>query len=453
MKARLVAPLCFLLLLHTLLAGFLIFDWGHGSLRGGLLLALALSLLALGRVSAPASPPPWPRWLHRGILVLCLLGVVFNTALGVSEIVQSRARGGLRLDQGECLFRACQLLARGENPYACGQIVDAEAFRNRQPLRRRLGLPPGSESPEVLSDYLRSLDPSLRAKLLPVPPEVRPQVRLETALLGFKYGPVLILVTASWALWLGIAAVPLLQLVAYLAWLLGLWRLSQLALRDRLLANTCFCAITLDWHSSNNLLRLCTSDVWVLALASWSTYAYFTRQRVAQGVLLALALASKLWPAMFFLSLLLATRCARSLGAFALTSAVLWLPWVCWDAQGLLANLVLWPSFMAPDSTSWTFYSPRALVTCLRVALLAGAGRFAWRLALGQERRPFLALALGSLSLAGAGNVLHNNYLTWFSAWAFLAVAEAFGGAGWPQPDAKRGVGKIPADSDPPLAS
>lgn len=427
-RHRLPALLAWLAAFTGWLWCFRVWDWNGGPVRALLPLVGLLLLAALRTVAPSVWPAPTARSQRVAFLVLAL-AVLANVVVGVLAAARTARTGDIRLDQGQNTYRAALGLWRGENPYGQGAMLDRAGFETRLSLRKELGVGPSlpdDQVPEALERYWQSMDPALREQLLPKAPEgSSAAARREVALLGYKYGPVLVLATALPARLFGPAAVPLLNLACFVGWLLALGMLARRRGLPKDAVALSLLAVAVDPHTGWNYVALTASDVWVLLFGALSLWAHAARRPAAFGALLAIAVGCKLFPALALVPLLFFPRSLRALGAFALCAAALYLPWLAWDAGGVYNNLVLWPGLMAPDSTSWAFHLPPGPALAVRLCLLALMAVVGLRYLLGREGRLFWSLGLVHLCLASAGVALHNNYLPWFSAFAFLAVAEA----------------------------
>jgi hypothetical protein len=413
-----------LILLFVWLLSFFVFDRGWGVLRL-VLLALglggmaALTLLRPGRDggAAPAALRP----ILFGLVIGALAG---DLALGAASVIHSARSGEIRMDQGEATYRAALMLAHGEDPWGRRALLDPEAYLRRLPQLMALGDAPAQSPAEIdamLRRYWQTLDPDLRSALLPPPPS---GAAGESAMLGYKYGPVPVLATLPAALWLGPAAVPLMELTATIALfvVLALLLSESVAGEAFLMA---LAALLLDPHMLRNFLYLTASDVWPLLFGAAAVLSARKGAPVMMGTALALALASKLVPALLYLPLLAAHLSWRTAGACAVVTVLLYAPFAWWDGMGLAHDLLLWPMAMAPDDTSWIADAPAWAVAATRIALGVVIMWLAMRWTRGREARTLAMLAI--LAVAAAPQ-FHNNYVPWFSVWMVLAVAEAITG-------------------------
>jgi hypothetical protein len=117
----------------------------------------------------------------------------------------------------------------------------------------------------------------------------------------------------------------------------------------------------------------------------------------------------------------------RSFAGLAVGLGAAIAPFLVWDPRGLYLNVVAWPTFMAPDSTSWVSTAAPALVKFVRVALAMMVIALGLSLpATGPNGRFFLVFSLMAACTVLAGSAFHNNYVPWFSLFAALAVTEAW---------------------------
>lgn len=406
------------------------FPWGHGVVRVGMAALVGAFALALWRAGRAARRLREGRvWQHLAAMVLVLLALQSVQTI-VWAMAAATRTDRMRLDEGRTTWRAVQALRRGEDPYGSGVLIDSTAFRHRLAIREALGVGPHLPAAAVepaLQRYLARPDPRLRRLLLPRPAAgASLAARREVALMGYKYGPPPLLVTAALAPLVGSAAVPLADGLACL----GLFAAVGLAL---LAAGSgaggaivAVVALMLDPFISYFFLSYTATDVWPLAFGFAALACALRRNDIGFGAALALAASSKIMPGALFLLLLPVTRSWRAVRACAITSTALFLPFVLWDPWGLLNNFVLWGALMKPDTDSWVFGAPTDLVLAARIVLAAGLGWLGLRLVLRRERQVCVAFAVITLLLLGGGAAFHNNYVPWFSIWVVLAIAETW---------------------------
>jgi hypothetical protein len=425
-------------------------DWEWGRERCALLFALALGVL-VARPACPRILSGRPAAVALGAAALLVLGSLART--GLTSVQHTRETGEIRLDQGQNTLRAARLLLRGEDPYAQGQLLDLEAYFTRREQRAEAGLGPEPDpvrARQLAAHWWARLDPEARARLLPPAPPGNAAAAAERSLYGYKYGPVLPLVTAPVQALAGPAAVPLLQLGWWAAWmalLLFCMRSAGVCWGAAALFLAC---VGLEPNVATNALQLTASDVWVLALMTAGLLAFLRGRPVALGLCVAAAMGCKLFPALLLAPLLLVPPpgCGERGRRAALLAcgaglAALFLPFLIWDAAGFWANAVLWPSAMRPDNTHWSFYASPSLR--LAAGAVLGCAVAAGAVVLVRRREQGAAawlkyLAASSAALVLAGVAFHNNYAPWFTVWALGAVIAS-------------GCGPLSASAQAPAAS
>jgi hypothetical protein len=426
-------------------------DWEHGRGRSALIAGCALIAFAIRWPWAPSRIFA-SRSLAGLATLAALVALVADVRIGLESASHARMTGEIRLDQGQNLLRATQLLARGEDPYGSGALIDLEAYNQRLRIRVPLGMPPHLHPvalPQALARYGRDPERSLAQQLLPAPPpaadpEQAALAAREYALLGHKYGPLPVLTALPFVyfehqLGLGPQVIPWLQLFAFLGWIAALtWLLLTPALGLGTAAIPLVLLLVLvEPQVAHNYLYDSASDAWVLGFCTLALAAWLREKSWLTGLAVALALGCKIFPAALFLPLIFTRPMRSALLSFVLASALLYLPFLLWDPRGLWLNLVAWPSLMEPDNTGWIFYfanlSPliRPLVL-LAIAALSFLDLF-WRRGDGSRAPAHFALASALAILAGSA--FHNNYIPWVTSWAFVALAITFASARPPSPE------------------
>jgi hypothetical protein len=407
------------------------FYWGFGLTRLGLLGLMLLFLAVLWR-AAPAERTSLPGGI---LLRLALAVAVLATTLLAGRTIEQAAFSAnrtnrIRLDEGRTTWIAARLLWQGDNPYAGGALVDDTSYLKRLPQRIAAGIGPDLPATAVeptLEQYLAALDGPTRKKLLPAPAADAPAAaRREVFVLGYKYGPVPLLVTAAFGRMLGPAVVPLSTGLCCL----GLYAVLALILYTAGAgvagAGLGLLALMLDPLIGFYFMFWTATDVWPLVFGFFAVLLAMRRHDAAAGMALALAVASKIMPGALFLLLLPMLRSWRALAAFLAGYAALALPWLWLDARGFVTNVLLWGAMMAPDTDSWVFGAPPGLVLAARAVLLVPLGLLAWRLIWRKQMRVGSAFAAINIFVLAGGNAFHNNYVPWFATWTVLALAETF---------------------------
>jgi hypothetical protein len=402
-----------------------VYDWNHGVERGLLLLGLLLGLIALRfqreRVWSEIARAP-------GLIAkLLIIAIVLDLGISSYTIARSLHSNQIPMDQGQTTWRAARILWRGENPYGFGAVVDYYAFGVRLAARDAQGLGPMipvATTGLMLAEYERTLDPFLRYKLLPASNEGKAPKPTEAWLVGYKYGPLLIVLTAMFVP-LGIpAAVVLLNATACFMMLGAVYRLMSEESGQSSFAMLGVTALLLDRHLSWNYLNETATDVWPLLFGTLAVCG-FQRGRMAHcAIFLALATSCKIFPSAVLIPLLFKSRSLRPLLIFLCVVTALYAPWFVWDPVGVLHNVFLWPIFMLEDTTSWVYYMPLWLSISVRLTAFAGVIWLWTRFLIGVETRCFWTLATVNVLLLFTGSVFHNNYLPWASIWIVAALVE-----------------------------
>ncbi len=412
------------------LGAFRFLDWNQGLARAALLGLVMLLLLTLRF---------WPDWLvgevsdgrywTRAVLCLVAVAAAWNISMMTLAIAHTVKTGKIRLDQGQDTYRAALELRKGRNPYAEGALLDIDLYGIRMPKRIAAGVGPTIPAPTVeaeLARYWDTLNPAIREKLLPVvPPNGSASARQEASILGYKYGPVLVVLTAALAPILGPAAVPVTNGAACLALFVVIALILEGAGAGVIGGGLALCAVMIDpWITYSYILSSAT-DVWPLLFGFAAVLCALRRWHTGLGISLALALGSKMFPAALFLPLLITVRSVRAIFAFGVAMTVLFLPWMAWDAHGLLYNSFFW-LLRDRDSTSWVYYTATDIAIPIRVILGGFIALLLYMLISSRERQCAWVFAALNLSVVAGASTFHNNYVPWFSIWVVLAIAGAF---------------------------
>ncbi len=408
------------------------FYWGYGIERGIILGVLLIGLVVLrfrprpASAEQPAGAALLPRTL-RGLLIAALL---LNLGMMVDGNTRNLRTWSIPMDEGQTSWRAARLLWRGENPYGFGALTDLIAYRTRVGQREAAGVTTklaGASLTAELARYDATLDPNIRHRLLPASSALNGAAAREMRLSGYKYGPVIVLITALVAP-LGIPTIVLfLNGLACFALYAVSWQiLRRIAGPQLALAAAAMLALLLDRHINRSYINQTATDVWALLFGSLAVLACMSRRPLAMAAAIAVAVGCKSLPGLLFLPLLLRFRSPYPVLLFVGLVGAIYLPWLLWDAQGILYNVFLWPFLTVKGTNSWQYFAPpvAALITrgvgvCVLTAL--------WlRYLLGKETRLFWTLAMSSTVVLLASGYLANNYIPWASLWAVAAIVEAF---------------------------
>ena len=389
---------------------FMIFDWNHGLIRLALVVGVGALLWLYRRwtTTFAAIVNPSARWMRLAVLLL-VVGALANLAVGGWFLRESARTGRVRSDQAQTVIDALQLLRRGVNPYGADTVTD------------RIGH-------EAALELLDSL-PGCRTSAAPVRfrvgradeavvPGIRATSECETAgrlfaSLGFKYGPVTLLLYWPFTAVFGPAGF----VIAHLGLLVALaLLLAQWPRRDRWHPFwTCTALLLLVWPIplAWNTLRFEHLDLppVYLALVGWRCCD--RRRFSAAAIWFGLGLGAKFLPVLLYIPRL----AAASVRVWAIVPAVAlacFAPFAVWDWTGLWHNAA-YPFLRPPDSTAAVFFLDARAAVLLRLAALLAAGGLALRAhRAGWHPRASLEYLLAAhLAMLASGTTFHNNYLLW----------------------------------------
>jgi hypothetical protein len=423
----------FALLAAQLWLGLLWFFYqGHGIARGIILGGLLLGLIAL-RFRPPAASTmerAGATTLTAVVRSLLIAAVLLDLGIMADSGTYSLRTGKIPMDEGQTSWRAARLLWRGENPYGSGVLVDLGAYQSRARQREAAGMGAtlsGAKLRAAFARYDATLDAGTRRELLSAPAKPAGAAARELLVYGYKYGPVIVLVTALVAPFGVPATVLFLNGLACFA-LYGVnWRiLSRIATPQLSLAGAAMLALLLDRHITRNYIDRSATDVWALLFGSLAVLACISRKPLAMAAAIALAVASKSLPGLLFAPLLLKFRSPIPALLFVGLTGAIYLPWLLWDPQGIWYNVFLWPFLMARDYTSWEFFAPPAAALAVQGVGACALAVLWLRYLLGRETRLFWTLAVSNLVVLLAAGVLRNGYVPWVSLWVVAAIVEAF---------------------------
>jgi hypothetical protein len=426
---RFVVLVLTLVAVQIWLSLLLFLDRGHGMGRALILSGVLLGLIIIRLRPRPA--PEIPGGMRSPLWVRILLVMTLTVDLGIAgyATLLSIKTHRIPLDQGQMTWRAARLLWQGENPYGTGALVDDYSFMMRFAARKDLGMVPPLPRAALLAALLRydeTLDPRLRGQILPVPAnsQLTEAAAREARLTGYKYGPMLIILTAPFVLFGLPAVVVMLNTAACFGLFAVMWRLLRRL--SVAFAGIGVLALLLDRFITWNYLQNTATDVWALLFCTLAVQAYLARRPMATAVSLALAVGTKIFPSLILLPLLQGFRSARPVALFAALVITIFLPWLVWESGGLADNVFLWPALMSKDTTSWLYYLDPSVVISVRAIALVVVVVVWVRLLSGQETRLFWTLAVVNTLLLLMGGVFHNNYMPWASIWVIAAIVEAF---------------------------
>jgi len=398
---------------------FFYYDWDSGLLRGAIvaaLLGLMLGARALGMRSAP-----WPRWL----LVLASVGVAFLLYWHFKEGLLSTVRQR-RSEMGDIHVRAVKLLTHGVNPWAFGTVLESSALHYLivapEVVACRTSVTPSEETQHEVWESERRGDELFPERINEPGCE---QAKKILAVVGYRYGPVMVASYVPLVLAVGRGGEYLTHLLFLLA-ILGAMVVLLRAWPKEALVMACVILLGQSVLRRDTLLDS-DCDLIPTALMLWALVAFEKGRPFTAGALTALTLAAKVFPAAFLLPLLLSAARGgrgRQLAGFALVSLLAWGPVLALDAVGVWDNVFRFNVDRAGDSTALSFFVPAALMTALRLVIAAGCAFAFWKLVLRRfEPIAFVALCMGAFFLFT--KVFHNNYLVWWLPVVGVTLARA----------------------------
>jgi hypothetical protein len=409
-----------------------LFYWGFGIERGlilGALLAVLLALRFFPRANSTGEPagattlPPFLRALLIAALVLDLGMMALSDTISLRTSI-------IPMDEGQTSWRAARLLWLGENPYGLGALTDLVAFKGRARERAADGIPTsltGKDLAATMKRYDLKLDEPTRQELLPVPHKLTDTAAHEMHNYGYKYGPLIVLITALVTPFGIPAAVMLLNGLAALGLYLVNWRiLRKVAGAEIALAGVAMLALLLDRHITRNYIERSATDVWALLFGSLAVFAFISKRPLATAAAVALSIGCKSVPGLLFLPMLFRFRSPYPVLLFAGLTGAVYLPWLLWDARGILDNVFLWPLQMTTSNSSWEYFAPPQLGLAARVLAVSVIALLWLRFVFHREQRLFWTLATANTVLLLASGYLANNYIPWVSLWIVAAFVEMF---------------------------
>jgi hypothetical protein len=392
-------------------------DWGHGIWRATLVVVMAgvaYALLTRPRGLNPPAPRPFL------VALAAAAALIVNLVAGVQAISRTLKTGEIEMDQGQNSYRAIGYLRAGANPYGQTAMLDPESWADLAyavPHVRGCLLAPLPDNLEAALDrYWYTADPRATTTLLPAisqAPECKP-FRIQSASLGYKYGPMLLASYLPFVLVFGKSGIFLTHLVLVLlsAGLL-LWH----GLRQRRPLSVVAGALLLflaPSHLRHNVFEASASDLGPVLAATFAVMMLARGRDGWAAFFIGLSVASKTLPGVVYVPLLLACR-PRTWVAFVAPVVVSFVPFLVWDGTGLVNNIVRFNLGRPTDSTALAHFLPRpgmlfvqAIGLLVLVLALLRARRRGWA--------PSAILAYlwvaNAAALAG-GTVFHNNYLLW----------------------------------------
>ena len=413
------ALLLWTMALLSVLEAFYYWDWEYGLVRFFLLFllgTLVFVMMAKFRRQPPVIPPK--PVVNNFFLFLLLFAGGLNALTGLRSFERISPSGELEGDQPRNLLRAIHLLVHGVNPYGERIMldpVDYESFLTdlkRSPL---CGVAPDFFENGKVDEYYVS--PSLETAA-PLYPKIHdlPSCRFFKKAfrsLGFRYGPMLLLVHGPAVLLLGGEGI-LIDHFIFFACLLGIlikWfnqESHSFSMSDLPLLMFLF-TIHLRW---NSFVQGHLDILPVLFTMSFLWATAKNKNRWA-AIFLGLSASSKIFPALLYTPLLF--RKPREILFFCLPVFLLHLPFLLWNPQGLWNNLTFQIFVYPADSTSLRYYLPIWIGPFFIAGLLliAGAG-LRWVRKTEWSMKAMIGYAFFlHLAAYAAARSFHNNHLVW----------------------------------------
>jgi Glycosyltransferase family 87 len=404
----LLQPAAWVALVCAVFFLFSVFDWDHGVIRAGLLLALAALAWWRRRTREPSAAPS-AAWTRAAVGIVSL-ALIVHVALSASWIVRSLQTGTVPSDQAETVMASLDAARAGRNPWASDTNTDRVAHG-------------------LAVDDLRSKPDCGAVPAAAAAPAISPaagcaHTRVLFASLGFKYGPAMLAFYAPFLAAFGPAGFPISHLLLFLftVWALAAWARAQRGA-------ACWTALAiapfvLTRHVATNILDQGHLDLLPTLLCLMGVIAAGRRQYAMAACAIGASIAGKLLPGLAFVPLLFAGPLWSAALALAIPLVCL-APFAINDWTGLWHNIG-YPFTRDPDSTALMFSLAGPLVWIVRLAALGVIG---WLLLRAQRRRwgrgETLDWIVGAqLAILAAGATLHNNYMVWLLPYfGALAIA------------------------------
>ena len=420
-------------LIYGLMTSLFFVDWERGIERGIVCLGLLMLILIGKKVyeqngfrfkNSSRTNTVSSRWSITIILSILTVGM----ALQFSKDYRNNQ---ISLDQGIITANANRLLLMGINPYDSNHMVDTTAWLRDLPARTALGYGPlesvsVSDFETMLQSYNSGENFDLRNQLLPNGlPKIDwlpPWNGKEIAGLGYKYGPVILVLSLPFVTVFGVAGITLLNSILVLLTVIVILKIARRFCSDGVLISLAVLALALDPFVWFNFIQRSATDIYAIFFIALAVLAWLDGRRLLVGFSLALALGSKTAPTLVVLPLLLTCGWV-AMAIFIAALAVLTLPWIVWNGTEFFRNEVLWGILTQPDSTAWKYFvSPtvgQIVTILLAIAMAVLWVNFLWIQKDRARQRVSLIplLVLQSLLLIAGGNMFHNNYVPWFSLW------------------------------------
>lgn len=399
---------------------FLVFDWGHGLVRGLLLGALLAGVAVFARWGERLA---WPPELRFERAVWGLLAVLAAVHVGLTISSAWRAAHGKETEMGAINFRALRVVMAGRSPWAAQSLLDRGVYHAlvTSPDGVRCLEPSGDEAIARFERWWRSADVTVMDEAVPHPrpgAEGCEEPRQALRFLAYKYGPVTLVSYAPFVALAGRAGVQL----SHLTWLVLLCAVSFFQARawglaPRVVQWAPALVLLLSGVVAVDFLQHSDADLIAVLLAALA-WAQLERDRpVGAALALAASIAAKLLPGALLVPVALVALRRAPRAVMTFVGALLGLFGAAWASspRGLLDSLWEFNRSRPADSTAFVTVLPAALVSWLPLVALAtvlvGAA-VAWRRETREAR--LLAAVVSVLVFLLTAKVFHNNYVAWF---------------------------------------
>jgi hypothetical protein len=433
---------------YVLMLMFRIWDWGMGVPRAGLVVAVgtwcALFVLWCRRRKTVRGGP---RLVCLGMLCLGILGVARDLGVGVFSVLRTVETQEILLDQGQVAHDAVQYTRRyGLNPYSADLLVELDTAGAVVRRGQATGCMEGDGfDSRAIAEALRQQRPveDVRDMLPPLRQDERCTDALGPHLerLAYKKGPLQFVCYFVFVSAFGRAGIYVSHILAFVGLLVVLVTMVRRLGGGWLLLGPVLVVTLRPDHIGHNTLHLSASDIFPVGLSMLALHLLLSGRPRGFGVVLALAMSSKLLPGLLYLPLLSGVR-RRHWWTFLVPLIVFHAPFAAWDWDGFLKNAVFHSLVRRTDSTALVHYLSSEWRALSLLAVLAGVAFFylrAWR-ARWSTGRVLAYLTAAHLGVYLTGSFFHNNYLVWITPLLGFGTAWALAsGAGARRPRDERG--------------
>ena len=387
---------------------FGVFDWNHGVIRAGFLLALGGLIWWRRRIPHPSTAPGMA-WTGT-VIVAVSLAVIVHLVMGAMWIARTVETGNIPSDQAQTVIASLGIARDGRNPWASDTMSDRVAY-------------------ELAAADLRSKPECGSVNAVTAMPAINPTAACAHsgvlfASLGFKYGPAMLALYSPFLAAFGPVGIPIAHLLLFVCAVAALAWWERAKRRAAFWTALAIAPFVLTPHVATNILDQGHLDLFPVLLCVIAVIAVERGHYAIAACAIGISTAAKLLPGLVFVPLLFAGPWWSSALALAMPLVCL-APFAIDDWTGLQHNIG-YPFTRDPDSTALMFSLTGPMVWIVRLIALAVIGWLLWR---AQRRHwahvEMLEWILGAqLAILAAGATLHNNYLVWLLPYfGALAIA------------------------------